>query len=192
MGEGENKSKLLRAVGVIGIALVALNSTIGSGIFTLPSIVLEQAGSASPWLFLIVGISIISIVLTFGRLSSFFADSGGPVLYTKEAFGPLVGFSTGWILYISRATAFAANSNALALYLGSLIPWFSMGSGRVTLITLTCLLLTWINYIGIKDGIKISQSCNNSILSTLNSSDYIPAISGDIFVPSTHIEVFGN
>ena len=41
-------------------------------------------------------------------------------------------------------------------------------------------------------GIKISQSCNNSILSTLNSSDYIPAISGDIFVPSTHIEVFGN
>ena len=49
MGEGENKSKLLRAVGVIGIALVALNSTIGSGIFTLPSIVLDQAGSASPW-----------------------------------------------------------------------------------------------------------------------------------------------
>ena len=133
MGEKENKNKLLRAVGVIGIALVALNSTIGSGIFTLPSIVVEQAGSASPWLFLIVGISIISIVLTFGRLSSFFADSGGPVLYTKEAFGPLVGFSTGWILYISRATAFAANSNALALYLGSLIPWFGMGSGRVAL-----------------------------------------------------------
>ena len=155
MGERDNKSKLLRAVGVIGIALVALNSTIGSGIFTLPSIVLEQAGSASPWLFLIVGISIISIVLTFGRLSSFFKDSGGPVLYTKEAFGPLVGFSTGWILYISRATAFAANSNALALYLGSLIPWFSMGPGRVTLITSTCLLLTWVNYIGVKDGIKM-------------------------------------
>jgi len=41
-------------------------------------------------------------------------------------------------------------------------------------------------------GIKISQTCNNWILSTLNSSKYIPAISGDIFVPSTHIEVFGN
>tara|TARA_Y100000766_G_scaffold152373_1_gene130935 strand:+ start:949 stop:1632 length:684 start_codon:yes stop_codon:yes gene_type:complete len=41
-------------------------------------------------------------------------------------------------------------------------------------------------------GIKISQSCNNWILSTLNSSKYIPAISGGIFVPSTHIEVFGN
>ena len=41
-------------------------------------------------------------------------------------------------------------------------------------------------------GIKINQSCNNWILSTLNSSKYIPAISGGIFVPSTHIEVFGN
>ena len=88
MGERENKSKLLRAVGVIGIALVALNSTIGSGIFTLPSIVLEQAGSASPWLFLIVGISIISIVLTFGRLSSFFTDSGGPVYTLKKRLVP--------------------------------------------------------------------------------------------------------
>ena len=136
MVKEDKKNKLLRAVGVLGIGLVALNSTIGSGIFTLPSIVLNQAGSASPWLFLIVGLSIITIVLTFGKLSSYFEDSGGPVLYTTEAFGPLVGFSTGWILYISRATAFAANSNALAMYLGSLIPWFSSGPVSYTHLTL--------------------------------------------------------
>ena len=155
MVKEDKKNKLLRAVGVLGIGLVALNSTIGSGIFTLPSIVLDQAGSSSPWLFLIVGLSIITIVLTFGKLSSYFEDSGGPVLYTTEAFGPLVGFSTGWILYISRATAFAANSNALAMYLGSLIPWFSSGPGRIAIITFICSLLTWINFTGIKDGIKM-------------------------------------
>ena len=155
MVKEDKKNKLLRAVGVLGIGLVALNSTIGSGIFTLPSIVLNQAGSASPWLFLIVGLSIITIVLTFGKLSSYFEDSGGPVLYTTEAFGPLVGFSTGWILYISRATAFAANSNALAMYLGSLIPWFSSGPGRIAIITFICSLLTWINFTGVKDGIKM-------------------------------------
>lgn len=155
MNNNQPKNYLLRAVGAIGIALVALNSTIGSGIFTLPSIVIEQAGSASPWLFLIVGISVITIVLTFGQLASYFKDSGGPVLYTTVAFGPLVGFSTGWILYISRATAFAANSNALALYLASLIPWFGYGVGRVVLITSICSILTWVNYTGIKDGIKM-------------------------------------
>ena len=149
------KNYLMRAVGAIGIALVALNSTIGSGIFTLPSIVIEQAGAASPWLFLIVGIAIITIVLTFGQLASYFQDSGGPVLYTTTAFGPMVGFSTGWILYISRATAFAANSNALALYLGTIWPWFNIGFGRVLLITAVCSLLTWINYTGVKDGVKM-------------------------------------
>ena len=155
VNENKKKNYLVRAVGAIGIALVALNSTIGSGIFTLPSIVIEQAGAASPWLFLIVGISIITIVLTFGQLASYFKDSGGPVLYTKTAFGPAVGFSTGWILYISRATAFAANSNALAFYLGTIWPWFSGGSGRIILITGICSLLTWINYTGIKDGVKM-------------------------------------
>ena len=155
INETKKKSYLLRAVGAVGIALIALNSTIGSGIFTLPSIVIEQAGAASPWLFLIVGISIITIVLTFGQLASYFKDSGGPVLYTTTAFGPAVGFSTGWILYISRATAFAANSNALALYLGTIWPWFGSGPGRVILITSVCSLLTWINYTGIKDGIKM-------------------------------------
>jgi APA family basic amino acid/polyamine antiporter len=81
--ETKKKNYLIRAVGSIGIALVALNSTIGSGIFKLPSVVLEQAGAASPWLFLIVGVSIITIVLTFGQLASYFKDSGGPVLYTS-------------------------------------------------------------------------------------------------------------
>ncbi len=153
--ETKKKNYLIRAVGSIGIALVALNSTIGSGIFKLPSVVLEQAGAASPWLFLIVGVSIITIVLTFGQLASYFKDSGGPVLYTTTAFGPAVGFSTGWILYISRATAFAANSGVLAFYLGTIWPWFSEGPGRIILITGICSLLTWINYTGIKDGIKM-------------------------------------
>ena len=117
MGERENKSKLLRAVGVIGIALVALNSTIGSGIFTL----LDCFGTGwfckSMVIFDSWNFNNFS-VLTCGRLAVFSLALMAP-FYTLKAFGPLVGFSTGWILYISRATAFAANSNALALYLGS-------------------------------------------------------------------------
>ena len=71
--------------------------------------------------------------------------------YTMLCVWSLVGFSTGWILY-KRATAFAANSNALALIL-ALIPWFSMGPEELHYAS-TCLLVTWVNYI-IKDGIKM-------------------------------------
>jgi amino acid transporter len=149
-----NKNKLIRSVGSFGIALLAINAMMGAGIFTLPSIVVSRVGTISPWLFLLVGLAVITIVLTFGRLASFFTDSGGPILYANSAFGPLVGFSTGWILYISRIAAFGANSNALTTYLGTIWPWVNSSTGRSIVISTICMGLTWINYVGVKDSLK--------------------------------------
>jgi amino acid transporter len=131
-----------------------LNSVIGAGIFALPAAISARAGILSPWLFLVVGVLVITIVLTFAELASYFKDSGGPVLFTTTAFGPLVGFSTGWLLFISRMTAFAANSTVMAIYLGAVWPWFSEGIGRITLIVVVCGALTFTNYIGVKDGVR--------------------------------------
>jgi amino acid transporter len=66
----------------------------------------------------------------------------------------VVGFGTGWIYYISRITAFAANSTLLAAYVGAL--WAPAGSpaGRAVVITLACGLLTWANYVGVRDGVR--------------------------------------
>lgn len=149
-----SKSQLVRAIGFFGIAVLALNSVIGGGIFGLPARVVERAGLASPWLFLVVGLLVVSIVLTFAELASYFRDSGGPVLFTTKAFGPFVGFGTGWIYYISRTAAFAANSNLLADYLGSLWSPVSGGIGRVLVIVTVCAGLTWANYVGVRDGVR--------------------------------------
>ena len=89
------KGHLVRAIGFLGIAVLALNSVIGGGIFCLPAAVVSRAGLLSPWLFLIVGVLIITVVLTFAQLASYFRESGGPVIYTTNAFGPFVGFGTG-------------------------------------------------------------------------------------------------
>ncbi len=127
---------------------------IGAGIFALPGAVSARAGLISPWLFLIVGLLIITVVLTFAELASYFKDSGGPILFTTTAFGPLVGFSTGWILFVSRMTAFAANTTVMAVYLGAVWPWFSDGVGRTLLIVVVCSALTFANYVGVKDGVR--------------------------------------
>lgn len=137
-----------------GAAILVLNSIIGAGIFALPATVTARAGALSPWLFLVVGLLVITIVLTFAELASYFKESGGPVLFTTTAFGPLVGFSTGWILFISRMTAFAANTTVMALYLGAVWPWFQDGIGRILLITFICCTLTWVNFIGLKEGLR--------------------------------------
>ena len=107
---------------------------IGAGIFALPSAVAERAGVLSPWLFLAAGLMIITVVLALAELASYFRDSGGPVLYATAAFGPLAGFSTGWIYYISRVAAVAANMHVMALYLGAVWPWFDTPPGHAAVV----------------------------------------------------------
>jgi amino acid transporter len=150
----DGKRQLIRGIGFLGVALIALNSTIGAGIFALPAEVAARAGVLSPCLFLVCGMLIITVVLTYSELASYFRESGGPVLYTTAAFGPLAGFSTGWILFLSRMTAFAANANVMAIYIGAIWPWFGDGIGRSVVIVAVTAVLTYANYRGVKDGVK--------------------------------------
>lgn len=127
---------------------------IGAGIFALPGKVALSAGMLSPWLFLIVGVLFISVVLTFAELSSYYEKTGGPVLYATEAFGPFAGFSTGWAIYLSRMTAFAANANVMAVYLASMHDVFSSDLARAAIITTVITGLAWTNVIGVRDGVR--------------------------------------
>ena len=152
--ETGSKPALIRAIRGRGIALIVINSMVGAGIFALPGSVGAVAGSLSPWLFVAIGVLFITIVLSFAELASYFRDSGGPVLYAQTAFGPLAGFSSGWLLYISRLAAFAANTNAMAAYLGAMWPWVGSGVGRVTFMSVVCVGLVAANYVGVRDGIR--------------------------------------
>ncbi len=149
-----NTAQLRRDIGFFGAAFLVLNAMIGAGIFALPGKVAVNAGMLSPWLFLAVGVVFLAVVLSFAELASYFRESGGPVLYASYAFGPLAGFGTGWILFLSRMTAFAANANVMAIYLGSLFPWFAAGAGRATVISVLTLGLTYANILGVRDGVR--------------------------------------
>ncbi len=139
---------------MFGAAFLVLNAMIGSGIFALPGKVATNAGLMSPWLFLVVGFLFLAVVLTFAELASYFDHSGGPVIYATQAFGPLAGFSTGWVLFVSRMTAFAANAGIMATYLGSMWDWFDGGVGRMLVITVVIVGLTYANVVGVKDGVR--------------------------------------
>ena len=145
---------LSRDIGPLGATLLVLNGLIGAGIFALPGVVAANAGPLSPWLFLAVGLLFLAVVLTFAELASYYDRSGGPVLYAGTAFGPLAGFSTGWLLFISRATSFAANATVMATYLGSLVPWFAGEAGRALVVSVVTVGLTWVNVLGVRDGVR--------------------------------------
>ena len=150
----EPKGQLIRGIGILGSAFLVLNGMIGSGIFATPAVVAAQAGVLSPWLYLCIGVLMITVVLAFAELSSYFRISGGPVLYATRAFGPLAGFSTGWIYYVSRVAAVAANSNVMAVYLATWWPWFDVDPGRAVVILFVCGGLTLVNVRGVKNGMR--------------------------------------
>lgn len=154
MSPQQNAQDLKRDIGFFGASFLVLNALIGAGIFALPGKVALNAGLLSPWLFLLVGTLFLTVVLTFAELASYYDGTGGPVLYATDAFGPLAGFSTGWAIYLSRMTAFAANANVLAIYLGTLHDAMATDSARWIIIAAVTLGLTWANVAGVRDGVR--------------------------------------
>ena len=150
----QEASHLRRDIGFFGASFLVLNGLIGAGIFALPGKVAANAGYLSPWLFLVVGLFFLAVVLTFAELASYYDKTGGPIIYATEAFGPLAGFSTGWVIFLSRTASFAANSNVMATYLGTLSDPLSTDLARGIVITVVTVGLTWANLHGVRDGVR--------------------------------------
>jgi amino acid transporter len=103
-------------------------------------------------MFLLCGFLILTVVLSFARAASFFRSTGGPIVYASHAFGPFVGFQTGWISYLSRVAAMAANTNLLVTYAGWYWPALNSGWIRATGIVVVLVSLTALNTIGVRRG----------------------------------------
>ncbi|MBT8071188.1 MAG: amino acid permease [Gammaproteobacteria bacterium] len=144
---------LERAISKLGYTAITLNGVIGAGIFGLPAVAAAKAGAFSPWLFVIAGLLILSVVLSFARAASLFRDTGGMVLYADRAFGPFMGFQAGWLAYIGRVTAMGANANLLVTYASWF--WTPLATEPYSSIAISTLILglTWLNVSGVKNAI---------------------------------------
>ncbi len=143
---------LRKEISQLGFSAIALNGMIGAGIFALPAIAIERAGLFSPWIYVACGLLIMAIVFVFARVASYFQNTGGPVTYATEAFGPFTGFQTGWLLTLSRAAAFAANAHLIVTYAGWFWSPLAAGATHNVAVGIVCLLLTAVNVVGIRQG----------------------------------------
>ncbi|MBX6364862.1 MAG: amino acid permease [Gemmatimonadetes bacterium] len=104
---------------------MAVGSTIGSGIFRVPSSVAADIGSvgavALAW---IIG-AIVALfgALTLAELATMYPRSGGVYVFIREAFGPVPAFLFGWTeLVVIRPSALGAIAMIFAEYLGNFVP----------------------------------------------------------------------
>src|SRR5580700_11384755 len=133
---------LIRSIRKWDLIAVTVNSVIGAGIFGLPSKIYNLVGNYSLAAFLLCALFTATIVLCFAEVGSRFAGTGGPYLYAREAFGPATGFTIGWLMWIARITAFAANTSIMLGYLSLFWPAVAAGSVRYAAICAITLALT--------------------------------------------------
>jgi len=143
---------LLRGIRRWDLVAVAINGIIGAGIFGLPAKVYALIGTYSLIAFVACAIVVMLIILCFAEVGSRFEETGGPYLYAREAFGPAVGFEVGWLIWLARLTAFAANCNLMVSYLGFFWPAANAPVQRALIIILVVLSLASINILGVRQA----------------------------------------
>ncbi|MEQ1606081.1 MAG: amino acid permease [Pyrinomonadaceae bacterium] len=142
-----------KEIGLYGLTMIAIGSSIGSGIFRTPS---EIAGYLpSEGLMLIVwalgGMIALCGALTFAKIAGQFPHVGGFYVFLKEAYGKLPAFLFGWsMLLVINTGSLAALSLVFTSYLSSFIPLSD--NAQLVIAVLTIVVLTVMNVFGVKFG----------------------------------------
>ena len=157
---------LLRGLGLLDSVLLLVSGIIGSSIFLTAK---DIAGPLpQPVLFLLVWVlgALISLCacFAFAELGSMFPDSGGQYIYLREAYGDLIAFLYGWMLFsVANGGSIAALAVASAAYVGQVLPVVSQDHVVVAfagvVITRAHLfglfliaVLTYVNVVGLRWG----------------------------------------
>jgi APA family basic amino acid/polyamine antiporter len=145
---------LLRAVSRWQIVALVLNDVIGSGVYLLPAGAAALLGGASVAAVVLAGVAVLLVVLCFAEAASHFDQPGSAYLYAREAFGELAGFEVGWMTWLARVASVASLAVAFAQALGYLWPEARAGWGRDAAIVVPVLVLTALNVVGIRSGVR--------------------------------------
>ena len=143
---------LVRGIRRWDLVAITINGIIGAGIFGLPSKVYSLIGTYSIIAFVACAFVVALIILCFAEVSSRFDDTGGPYLYAREAFNPAVAFEIGWLIWLVRITAFAANGNLLINYLSFFWTSATTPAWRALVIVFVVVALAVINLLGIRQA----------------------------------------
>jgi basic amino acid/polyamine antiporter, APA family len=139
-------------------AAIAVNvaNMIGTGVFLKTRVMTCNVGSAKIVLLVWVAAGLLSLAGTFSysEIAAMMPEAGGDYIYLRRAYGRLMGFLYGWMIFaVARAGSQAALAVGLAIFMnvalgGVLESWHVDGTVlglhlRVGGLTLVALLTIW-------------------------------------------------
>jgi APA family basic amino acid/polyamine antiporter len=166
---------LVRGLGRWDATLLAVGSVIGTGIFIttadIARVLPHEGFILLVWT--LGGFLTLAGALSYAELGALYPRAGGMYHYLKEAYGTFWGFLYGWACFlVIMSGGIAALAVAFGEYLGSFVPLFStrnilfslpLGgwtwevSGGQLAGALAILLLTAVNYVGLREGAGVQN-----------------------------------
>jgi basic amino acid/polyamine antiporter, APA family len=140
-GRAADAERLPRRLGLWSAVAVLVGTTIGSGIFRVPSTVAADVGSLGAMALIWVLGALVALfgALTLAELAAIFPRSGGIYVFLREAYGPLPAFLFGWTeLLVIRPSALGAIAMIFASYAA---PLFGLPESSVRWLAVTAITL---------------------------------------------------
>ncbi|MDS9471454.1 APC family permease [Sporosarcina pasteurii] len=154
--------KLLKILGNKDVLALAFGAMIGWGWVVTAGLWISEAGSLGAIIaFLIGGLLVVFVGLTYAELASALPLAGGEMYYGFAAMGRLASFITTWAIILGYVSVIAFEAVALPTVFDYLIPGYGVGHMYTIAgwdVTLTwaavgivgSILISWINYRGMK------------------------------------------
>lgn len=133
-----------RRVSGFTAACVLVGNVIGTGIFTTTGFMARDLGDPGLILALwfVGALLALAGAISYSELGAAMPQAGGDYIYLRQAYGPFMGFLTGWASFtVGFGAAIAAGAVSFASYLLQLFP---LGSESSLVPQLLALALIWI------------------------------------------------
>src|SRR5580658_3395650 len=149
------RPELARDLGLSHAGAVVVGTILGSGIFLVPTEMMQAVGSAGlVYLAWVVG-GLLSFfgALTYAELGAMKPQAGGEYVYVRDAYGPLAGFLYGWTWFlIAKPASVATIVTGLVRILGTFSAFSFLSANLVS----TPFAVTWGQIFAILAAVLIS------------------------------------
>jgi basic amino acid/polyamine antiporter, APA family len=155
--------ELARDLGLPHTGALVVGTIIGSGIFLVPSEMMQAVGSGGlvylAWM--VGGLLSFFGALTYAELGAMKPQAGGEYVYVRDAYGPLAAFLYSWTWFlIAKPASIATVTTGMVRILGTFQAFaifsqpfishpFVIHYGQLVAI-IAAILISWLNYIGVR------------------------------------------
>jgi len=154
------RRELARDLTISHAGAIVVGCIIGTGIFLVPSEMMQAVGSSGMvYIAWVVG-GLLSFfgALTYAELGAMKPQAGGEYVYMRDGYGPLGGFLYAWTWFlIAKPGSIAAISVGLVRILGTFTvlsflkrPAFGPVDYGQLVAMAAVVFISWVNYIGVK------------------------------------------